>query len=145
MLAIQSRIAVSGPKKIGRKTIADNGYTAIWFIYSNRWYDVGKFYDRKLTFVGYYCDIIRPVKRLLARHDRTVALTDLFLDLWIWPNNDNVILDEDELLRAEQKGIISRKLAEIARKQILLLQRKTKMATFPPAEICAMEPVLGHK
>lgn len=82
-LVIESPISVNRPIRVGGEIIADCGYLSIWFIYRDRWYDVGKFYDAAGRWLGYYCDILKPVKKLLATSSRTVTLTDLFLDLWI--------------------------------------------------------------
>ena len=59
-LVIESPLNVDHPVRVSGDTIADTGYLSIWFVYKNRWYDVGKFYDRNRRWVGYYCDILSP-------------------------------------------------------------------------------------
>jgi hypothetical protein len=76
-LVIQSPISVDRPIRVSGEIIAHTGYVSIWFIYRDRWYDVGKFYDAAGRWLGYYCDIIKPVKKLLATPSRTVTLTPL--------------------------------------------------------------------
>lgn len=93
-LVIESPITVQTPQRIQGRIIADSGFIAIWFVYRHKWYDVGKFYDRARNLVGYYCDIIMPLNKLLRTPAKTNMITDLFLELWITPEGDYVVLDE---------------------------------------------------
>jgi predicted RNA-binding protein associated with RNAse of E/G family len=140
-LVIESPISVDRPVRVGGEIIADTGYLSIWFIYRDKWYDVGKFYDAAGQWLGYYCDILKPVKRLLATSSRTVTLTDLFLDLWIARDGCPFVLDEDELDSALEKHAISTALAREARKQVCWLARLANVRRFPPAEVRTVEPL----
>jgi predicted RNA-binding protein associated with RNAse of E/G family len=140
-LVIQSPISVDRPIRVSGQIIADTGYLSIWFIYSGRWYDVGKFYDAAGRWLGYYCDILKPVKKLLATPSRTVTLTDLFLDLWIARDGRTFVLDEEELDSALEKHAISTTLAQEARKQVRRLAQMAKVRQFPPAEVRTVEPL----
>jgi predicted RNA-binding protein associated with RNAse of E/G family len=140
-LVIESPISVNRPIRVGGEIIADCGYLSIWFIYRDRWYDVGKFYDAAGRWLGYYCDILKPVKKLLATSSRTVTLTDLFLDLWIARDGRAFVLDEEELDSALEKHAISTALAQEARKQVRWLARIAKVRQFPPAEVRTVEPL----
>lgn len=140
-LVIESPISVDRPRRVSGHIIADTGYLSIWFVYRNRWYDVGKFYDRAGRWIGYYCDIIKPVKNLLINPTRTVTFTDLFLDLWIARNGRKFILDQEELQRALTKHTISRSLAREAERQIRLLSQRTKLGRFPPREVQTIKPL----
>jgi hypothetical protein len=75
---------------------------------------VGKFYDRQRNLVGYYCDIIKPLNKLLRTPEKTSRITDLFLDLWITPEGDYVVLDEDEFEEALDHGYLPKNLADQA-------------------------------
>lgn len=130
-LVVQSPIRVSRPLTVSGNVIADNGYLAIWFIYRNRWYDIGKFYDRSRSWIGYYCDILKPPTKLLARPSRTTTLTDLFLDLWITPDHQHFILDEDQLELALRRHEVSESLARQAREQMIALVRRVDGGRFP--------------
>jgi predicted RNA-binding protein associated with RNAse of E/G family len=134
-LIIESPIMTDRPTKISGEIIADIGYMAIWFVYIDRWYDIGKFYDKAGRWLGYYCDIITPVKKLLITPSRTVALTDLFLDLWIDRKGRVFVLDDEELSRALEKNQISARLASEAARQIHFLARRAKTRQFPPLEV----------
>lgn len=139
-LVIESPIAVTAPRKILDGVIADAGFLAIWFIYRHRWYDVGKFYDKDRNFLGYYCDIIKPVTRLLSSGTRTATITDLFLDLWVTKDHQYTILDENEFDTAQKKGYITKTVASQARKQLSSLIRRVRTKQFPPESIRILHP-----
>ncbi|HUK49547.1 MAG TPA: DUF402 domain-containing protein [Terriglobales bacterium] len=134
-LIVQMVLTLPKPRRLESKVIADSGFSAIWFIYRNRWYDVGKFYDRRGTFVGYYCDIIKPTNRLLRNPTHATTLTDLYLDLWITPQGDYYILDEDELEYALARGHISSKMAKAAREHLISLVQLVQKKRFPPNHV----------
>jgi len=134
-LVVESPIMVTRRRRIFGKVIADSGYLAIWFIYRHRCYDIGKFYDKDRKFIGYYCDIIQPVRKLHRDRSKTTVITDLFLDLWITPKQRYFILDEDELETALKGGYISPALADHARRQMRLLTRRVRTGRFPPLSV----------
>lgn len=140
-LVIESLISVDRPIAVSGQTIAAQGYSAIWFVYKNRWYDIGKFYDQSGRWIGYYCDIIKSVSKLLADPSRTVTFTDLFLDLWITRDGRVFVLDQEELDKAVQNHSISISLAKKAEKQIRSLSRRARSGKFPPTEVREMEPL----
>jgi predicted RNA-binding protein associated with RNAse of E/G family len=140
-LIIESPISVDRPINVSGETIADTGYLAIWFVYKNRWYDVGKFYDQTQRWIGYYCDILKPVKKLLDTCSRTVTLTDLYLDLWISKDGRTFVLDQEELEDAVQSRDISANLAQEARRYIHSLMRRVNAGQFPSSEVRAIEPL----
>jgi predicted RNA-binding protein associated with RNAse of E/G family len=140
-LIIESTISIERPISVSDEVIADTGYLAIWFVYTNRWYDTGKFYDQRGRWIGYYCDIIKPVKKLLIDPSRTVTLTDIFLDLWITRDGRAFILDEDELHNALENHLVSSRLAHEAERRIRSLYRRATARRFPPMEVRAIEPL----
>ncbi len=139
-LVIEQRLRVRNPRREFGKVMVAKGYVAEWFIFRGRWYDVGKFYDRKRRFTGYYCDIIRPISRLLSNTAKTSIITDLFLDLWITPGGRCIVLDEDEFQRAIARHVISNSLAKRARKELHLLIQLTESGRFPQASVRKIEP-----
>jgi len=140
-LVIESPITVDHQIRVSGDIIADMGYLSIWFVYRNRWYDVGKFYDRNRQWVGYYCDIIKPLRKLLASPSRTKTLIDLFLDLWITKDGQVSVLDEEELANAMMNHVISSRLAYDARKRMKSLMRRVKADQFPPPQVRKIEPL----
>ena len=140
-LVIEQQLRVRKPRRQFGRVAVGKGYLAEWVIFRGRWYDVGKFYDSKRRLMGYYCDIIRPVMRLLSDEAKTSIITDLFLDLWITPEGRYVVLDEDELERALANHIISNSLARRARRELQLLIQSTQAGRFPPTSIRKIQPL----
>ena len=63
-----------------------------WF-YSDRWYNVFRVDDgRTGALKGWYCNITRPA--MIAEDN--VAADDLALDVFVMPNGNLAVLDEDE-------------------------------------------------
>ena len=140
-LVIEQQLRVRKPRRQFGRVAVGEGCLAEWVVFRGRWYDIGKFYDSKRMVTGYYCDIIRPVRRLLSNATKTSIITDLFLDLWITREGRYVVLDEDELERAIAKHIISSSLATQARRELQSLIRLTKLGQFPPASIRRIQPL----
>ena len=145
MLMMESELHVARPVRVRGNIIANNGYLAIWFVFRNKWYDIGKFYDRKRRWIGYYCDIVNPVGKLLSIPSRTSVITDLFLDLWITPRQECYILDVGELQAALTRNHISRPMAQKARKQITNLIRLVRQGRFPPKAVRVAKPLAVSK
>ena len=139
-LIVEHRVRVRNPRRAFGRVVFANGYLVVWFIFRGKWYDIGKFYDRKGSFTGYYCDIIRPIARLLSSPAETSIITDLFLDLWISREGRFDVLDEDELEDALAKRVISVPLARWARKELNALIRWTKTGRFPSGSVRRFEP-----
>jgi predicted RNA-binding protein associated with RNAse of E/G family len=139
-LVIEQRLRMRNPRREFGRVVVAKGYIAEWFIFRGKWYDIGKFYDRRRRFTGYYCDIIRPVSKLLTDAANTAIITDLFLDLWITPEGQSLVLDEDEMQRALSKHIISTTLGKRARTELKVLIQLTKSGRFPPASVRKIEP-----
>lgn len=140
-LMIESPIPATSPRRVLDTVIAESGFLAIWFIYAHRWYDVGKFYDGARNWIGYYCDIIRPLNRLLKTPGKTATITDLFLDLWITQERRCVVLDEDELENALKRRYLPKTLADQARKQVDSLIQRVHAGRFPPPTIQRVDPL----
>ena len=130
-LIIQSRLTLEKPHKVEDSIIADTGYYAIWFIFRDKWFDIGKIYDRSGNWLGFYCDIIMPVRRLMIG-SRTAVITDLFLDVWLSADQKYYVLDEDEFEYAVQQRVISKHIARQARAQLRNITRKIDKNLFPP-------------
>jgi predicted RNA-binding protein associated with RNAse of E/G family len=89
--------------------------------YSGRSYNVFEIYDRdNADLKGWYCNVSRPA--VLA--ETSVSWVDLALDLWIWPDGRQAVLDEDEFaalpLEQEERGralAALRELQELFKRQ----------------------------
>lgn len=63
--------------------------------YSDRWYNVAAIYDRDDgRLKGWYCNIACPAEL----GDGFVAYIDLALDLLVYPDGRQLVLDEDEFI-----------------------------------------------
>ena len=135
-IVTRQKVKPSSPLIIDGVTVLDDNYTALWFIFPGKWYDMGKMYNPQGECTGYYCDIIIPMKRASSKDKQfvfTVEITDLFLDLWICPDGSYHILDEDEFELAIKNGWIDNTLAQRARQELNNLIQSIKAGEFPPA------------
>ena len=121
VIVTSQRVKPSSPIiQKGVPVLADN-FAAVWFVFTGLWYDVGKVYNLENEWTGYYCDVLKPVKRSVDVNGKLnrFEITDLFLDLWINPDGTYEIQDEDEFEEAVQKGAID---AELERKALEVLK-----------------------
>ena len=128
VIVTSQRIKPSSPIILNGETVLGDNYTAIWFVFTGLWYDIGKIYNLNNEWTGYYCDIMMPVERSSDKFE----IVDLFLDLWVSPNGSYEIQDEDEFATALQDGVISTELAEKARNALNDLIDKVTSGRFPP-------------
>ena len=90
---------LSKPFILKGSEIIKTGYTGILYDPFDRWYNVLEVYARDRRFVGYYSDIRTPPKRIIDGYEAT----DLVLDLWVTPEGEYAILDQDEFEKTELK------------------------------------------
>lgn len=66
--------------------------------YADRWYNIYEIHDRADDHLkGWYCNICRPAEFT----DGRVAYVDLALDLLVYPDGRQLVLDEDEFAALE--------------------------------------------
>ena len=121
-------VTPSAPIIINGETVLGDNFNVIWFVFTGLWHDIGKVYNLKNEWTGYYCDIILPVDCTTDKFE----ILDLILDLWISPDGTYEIQDEDEFETALENGIIDIELAEKARKALDNLINEVKSGYFPP-------------
>lgn len=121
VIVTSQRVKPSSPIIQNGETVLADNFAAIWFVFTGLWYDVGKVYNLDNEWTGYYCDILKPVKRSVDVNGKLnrFEITDLFLDLWINPDGTYEIQDEDEFEEAVQKGAID---AALERKALEVLK-----------------------
>ncbi|MBM3241953.1 DUF402 domain-containing protein [Candidatus Poribacteria bacterium] len=155
-IVTRQRVKPSSPLVIDSVTVLDDNYTALWFIFPDKWYDMGKMHNPQGECTGYYCDIIMPMKRTISQDKQflfTVEITDLCLDLWICslrsptpsaysPDGSYHILDEDEFELAVKNGWMDNTLAQRARQELNNLIQLVKAGKFPPAIV---QPFLSKR
>lgn len=127
-IVTSQRVKPSNPIVIDGVTVLGDDFTAIWFVFAGKWYDIGKIYNLENEFTGYYCDIIVPMKRT----ETNFEITDLFLDLWVSPDGSYQIHDEDEFESAVQQHWIQSDLAEKAKNMLQNLIDEIESSVFPP-------------
>lgn len=113
-------------------------YQVIWLVAPEEWHDLGKVYDLTGKLVGYYCDIIRPIRQT----DKGLEVEDLFLDLWVFPDGRYIILDEEEFVEARRQGWFDELTATRASEELARLLAELESGRFPPekAERFSFDP-----
>lgn len=136
VIVTSQRVRPSSPIIENGETVLGDNYTAVWFVFTGKWYDIGKIYNLDNEWTGYYCDIIKPVIRSSDKFE----IIDLFLDLWVSPNGSYEIQDEDEFETAIQAGFISSDLAKKARNALIDLIDEVTTGRFPPEFVNKFAP-----
>ncbi|HEY7094402.1 MAG TPA: DUF402 domain-containing protein [Ktedonobacterales bacterium] len=62
-----------------------------WF-YSDRWYNIFEIAESGGALKGWYCNIAEPA----TISETEIHCRDLLLDLWVAPDGETLVLDEDE-------------------------------------------------
>jgi len=108
--------------------VIDNGYTMIYFAFIGEKYDILKVYDREGNFKGLYIDVLAYTKR----EGDNLEMLDLFLDIFIFPNGEAFLLDEEELEMALSYGLIDKETFDFAYRVAREILEKLKRKEFPP-------------
>jgi len=117
---------------IGNKTVLEKGFSAIFFEFKRKYYGIAKIFNRNRELTGFYCNINTPIKRF----ENGYQTTDLFLDLWVYPEGKQyIILDEDEFEESVKKNWIDEKLAQKASKTLTQIIDMVKNDEFPPKSV----------
>ncbi len=82
--------------------------------YADRWYNVFEVHDGESDRLkGWYCNLTRPA----AFHDGIVAADDLALDLFVYPDGRQLVLDEDEFadlpISGDERAAVRAALADL--------------------------------
>ncbi len=118
--------------RIAGRVVLERGSDVVWFTFPGRWHDIGRFHRADGTFTGIYANILTPVVRPEPGVWHT---TDLFLDVWLPPDEEPRLLDEDEFEEARARGWIDRATAERARAEAERLLEAARKGTWPPAVV----------
>ena len=134
VIVTSQRVKPSSPIIQNGETVLGDNFAAIWFVFTGLWYDVGKVYNLDNEWTGYYCDVMKPVKRGadVAGKPSYFEITDLFLDLWVNPDGTYEIQDEDEFEDAIQNGAIDAELEIKAREVLDTLIAKVENGYLEP-------------
>ncbi|ADT83274.1 hypothetical protein TERMP_00297 [Thermococcus barophilus MP] len=116
------------PLYVNGVKVIENDYTMIYFAFIGKNYDVLKVYDREGNFKGLYVDVLAYTER----YGDTLEMLDLFLDIFIFPNGEAFLLDEDELEMALNYGLIDKDAFDFAYKVADEIIMAVKEKRFPP-------------
>lgn len=100
--------------------IKDNNYEWIEAYSTDGNFALTIMYDDKGKLIEWYFDISKNI----GIENGIPYEDDLYLDLVITPNGDKIVLDEDELLEARQKGVITQTDVDDAYNTLSLLDDK---------------------
>jgi predicted RNA-binding protein associated with RNAse of E/G family len=85
--------------------------------FSNHWYNIFEIYDHKNDHLkGWYCNVGYPA--VITRH--SITYRDLALDLLVYPNGKQEVLDEDEFSELP----LPRQVQTAARQALFELQQR---------------------
>ncbi|HUT17717.1 MAG TPA: DUF402 domain-containing protein [Anaerolineae bacterium] len=83
------------------------------YFYADRWYNIFEIHASDGCLKGWYCNVTRPARI----SDEQVLAEDLALDLWVAPDGEPRVLDEDEFaalsLRPAEREAARQALAEL--------------------------------
>lgn len=121
--------AHDGPAvRVGSSIVLDPGAPALWYVFRDAWYDVGRFHRGDGTCTGWYTNICTPVRM----QGTTWSSTDLFLDYWTPMGGEGRWLDEQEFAEASRDGVLNpadaARTAEVRRE----IERHVGAGAWPP-------------
>jgi hypothetical protein len=97
------------------------------YLFYNLYFSIMEVRDTINELLGFYVDLSTPVRKV----DGEYYLTDLILDIWIFPDQTYQILDEDEWQQAIQADLIAKEIQGKVRKTMLRLEKEIRMGKFP--------------
>lgn len=124
------------PLEIDGEVALESGSDALWFTFPGQWHDIGHFHRADGRYTGTYANILTPPE---IHPDGRWYTTDLFLDLWIDPEGELHLLDEDQFEAAISEGWIDTAQAEGARTEVARLTSGHASGTWPPKEVWAWD------
>ncbi len=104
-------------------TTFKQGDRFVEYFYTDRWYNVFAVYDRDdAQLKGWYCNICRPARL----ESGGLAYVDLALDVWVTPQGDWLLLDEDEFA-AQTLSPAEHSQVQLAVEQLQQLAREGRL------------------
>ncbi len=134
VVTVTERLTLSKPVRAEDRVLLETGARAVWLTFPGAWHDIGRFHLRDGTFTGFYANILTPVEIAPPRTGgpHVWHTTDLYLDVWLPSDGGVRLLDEDELLAAEEEGTIDPALARAARTEAARLMELAADGVWPP-------------
>jgi hypothetical protein len=102
-------------------TVLKRGDRFVELFYTERWCNIFEIHDREDDAIkGWYCNVGFPA---VEESERCISYVDLALDLWVTPEGEQHVLDEDEFAALDlDEATRSRALAALAELRALFLQ-----------------------
>ncbi len=122
-------LKLESTKRIAGAVVLETGSEVIWFTFPGAWHDIGLVHRADGSFTGTYANVLTPC---VFEEGGVWRTTDLFLDLWIDPSGDLLVLDEDELEEAEVQGWVDPETAQRAREEVTGLSAQAAAGLWPP-------------
>ena len=135
MIVVATDLAPSKPVEYFGEIVMAAGYRAVWFLFKEQPFDIGRIYRPDGTWTGYYADVLEPVRWEGADPTALEPIIDLFLDLWIAPDGRFEVLDVDEFEEAGARGSITAYQIDHARRVLQKMIEATGRGDFPPAVV----------
>lgn len=104
------------------------GAPIVWFVFPERWHDIGRFHLSDERFTGWYTNLLKPVEI----RGNTWMGHDLFLDLWQPVGGGASWLDEDELDEATHAGVIDPATRKRVLNERALIDYQLQAGNWPP-------------
>ena len=117
------------PLTAGDEVILEGTFSGISYNFWDKWYNVISVYDEDLEFKGYYSDILTPIQKTWT----LVTATDLFLDVFVFPDGRWTVVDEDEFEDALDRGLMDEGIARNAREAVAEISERAEAGDWPPA------------
>lgn len=116
------------PLKAGDEVIVEGTFAGISYNFWDQWYNVISVFDADLRFKGYYSDVLTPIQKTWT----LVTATDLFLDVFMHPDGQWMVLDEDEFDDALAQGLMDEGIARKARAALDHIVKMADAGEWPP-------------
>ncbi len=121
--------ASDGPDLVvGDTPIHEGGAPMVWYVFPERWHDIGRFHLADGTFTGWYTNIIQPVEV----HGSHWSGHDLYLDLWQAIDGKAVWLDEAELEEATRSGVVDSATRKRIENERVIIDLQLERGAWPP-------------
>lgn len=122
------------PFEIMGRVVINNGYRGTCYELIGHWMEIIEARDMGGKVTGYYCNINTPPRiKWKGKEIESYRVTDLCLDVWVFPDGRYTILDEDEFAHALENGWISKAEGERAGEAVDKVIGWIKSGYFPPS------------
>lgn len=119
----------TGPEvRVDGVPILASGAPIVWYVFPEKWHDIGRFHLADGAHTGWYTNLCLPVQ---IGSERWVG-NDLFLDLWQPAQGEPQWLDEDELDQAVRSRLIDPATRRRIQNERTMIDLQVKQGAWPP-------------